>query len=137
MNPNLFYSNTKMDKFSEKDCITIIKRISPYLKSNLGVNKRKKKDLVVEFSNIDDNSYGQYHIKENVISLNMETIPTLGLFIRTLVHEYTHYTQPCLTNYSKLFSQFGYNDHPFELEAYKNELIHGRKILNQLRKSII
>lgn len=132
-----FYSSTPLSLFSDKELKSIIKVCKKYCVHNLGVNNRKKFKLsvVVENNPFDEFYYGLYCPVDNQISLYRDTLMTLGDFTRTFIHEYTHSLQPCRTKYAKLLNRYGYDNHPFEVEARENEVIHNRRLLSELRKN--
>lgn len=66
------------------------------------------------------NSYGQYDFESLVI--NPSTCVTMEMFIRTIIHEYTHHIQRGIKrNYASSMKKNGYWDCPFEVEARGNE----------------
>ena len=66
------------------------------------------------------NSYGQYYFESLVI--NPSTCVTMDMFVRTIIHEYTHHIQRGIKrNYASSMKKNGYWDCPFEVEARGNE----------------
>lgn len=66
------------------------------------------------------NSYGQYDFESLVI--NPSTCATMEMFVRTIIHEYTHHIQRGIKrNYASSMKKNGYWDCPFEVEARGNE----------------
>ena len=66
------------------------------------------------------NSYGQYDFESLVI--NPSTCETMEMFVRTIIHEYTHHIQRGIKrNYASSMKKNGYWDCPFEVEARGNE----------------
>lgn len=66
------------------------------------------------------NSYGQYDFESLVI--NPSTCVTMEMFVRTIIHEYTHHIQRGIKrNYASSMKKNGYWDCPFEVEARGNE----------------
>ena len=66
------------------------------------------------------NSYGQYDFESLVI--NPSTCVTMDMFVRTIIHEYTHHIQKGIKrNYASSMKKNGYWDCPFEVEARGNE----------------
>lgn len=130
------YSSTPLHMFNKKELKHIIKGCKEYCVHNLGVNNRKKYKLsvVVEENPFEERYYGLYCPVDNQISLYYDNLKTLGDFTRVFVHEYTHYLQPCRTKYGKMLDKYGYDKHPFEIEARANEIIHNRRLLSELRK---
>ncbi len=131
------YSSTPLYMFNKKELKDIIKVCKKYCIHNLGVNNRKKYKLsvVVEENPFEELYYGLYCPYDNQISLYSDTLKTLGDFTRTFVHEYTHSLQPCRSKYGKMLDVYGYDNHPFEIEARENEVIHNRRLLSELRKN--
>jgi hypothetical protein len=91
--------------------------------------------VVVENNPHEEEYYGLYCPVDNQISLYRDNLKTLGDFTRTFIHEYTHSLQPCRSKYAKMLDEYGYDKHPFEIEARQNEVIHNRKLLSQLRNT--
>lgn len=73
----------------------------------------------------DDETYdglGDYSFDSmNEISIYWKNIHTEETLIRTIIHEYTHYLQ--FPSWYKRYYNIGYNynDHPYEIEAFKAE----------------
>ena len=66
------------------------------------------------------NSYGQYDFESLVI--NPSTCETMEMFVRTIIHEYTHHIQRGIKrNYASSMKKNGYWDCSFEVEARGNE----------------
>lgn len=66
------------------------------------------------------NSYGQYDFESLVI--NPSSCVTMDMFVRTIIHEYTHHIQRGIKrNYASSMKKNGYWDCPFEVEARGNE----------------
>jgi hypothetical protein len=65
-------------------------------------------------------SIAQYDSDENKIFIYYPNVKTEEAVLKSLVHEYTHYTQD-----SKLFQtyrdMYSYDEDPTEIEAHKNE----------------
>lgn len=78
--------------------------------------------------------YGQYNMTHNHIQIHYNICGTVQMMIQTLIHEYTHYTQD-LKKYDVLYKQFGYDSHPQELEAVKNEKLYS-PCWKQIKKNI-
>lgn len=83
---------------------------------------------------INKNCYGYYKETENIIVLFKPQHKSLISFIDTIIHEYIHYTQD-MTKYDMLEMEYGYEKHPYEIEALKisNELKYRcKKYLSKL-----
>ena len=66
----------------------------------------------------DATSIAEYY--KRVINLYLPNIPNEEELLRSIIHEYTHYTQDSelLAKYKQIYS---YDEDPFEIEAHKNE----------------
>ena len=66
----------------------------------------------------DATSIAEYY--EGTIYLYLPNIPNEEVLLRSIIHEYTHYTQDneLLKKYKKIYS---YDEDPNEIEAHKNE----------------
>jgi len=65
---------------------------------NLGVNKRKRKKLILEINDKDFSQsriiyYGKYCFYQNKIVIYISSCETIDDLISTMIHEYTHYLQ--------------------------------------------
>ena len=132
-------SSTKLNTLTQKELKSLLTISLQYCTYTFGVNKRKRTQLQLEvFDRMhnDKRCAGCYDPITNTMTLFLTPIKTVGELLRTFVHEYTHYLQPCRTKYMKLYEIHGYHDHPFEIEAYKVEKEHGRKLLNVVKKLI-
>lgn len=99
--------------------------------------KRNKKVPTLEIRKHDRNAYGYYNELTNIIRVHWDLHKGVGEFVRTIVHEYTHYLQPIKTQYLKLYKKFGYDEHPFEIEARRNEVELGSYILKKFRDNLV
>ena len=114
----------KLKKLSSTNIWYVVDIMSIFCSREIGVNKRKKKDLIYYLEKRDHNEpklHGFYDPDDNEIRIFTKRNKTLDEFIKTFIHEYTHYLQPCKTQYTKLLDTYGYENHPFEIEAYANE----------------
>jgi len=76
---------------------------------------------------------GWYDPIENKITLFLKPNKTVKDLCSTLIHEYTHYKQPCRTKYRKLLNEHGYENHPFEIQAYSTEKYYTPMLMKILR----
>ena len=80
-------------------------------------------------------SYGQYNY-DYVITVNPSNCKTIEMFVRTIIHEYTHHIQKGLKrNYTSSVNRDGYYDSPFEVEARENEKIYKKVIWKEFKQS--
>lgn len=124
--------NTKISNLSTKKINCIVDKCLSFCKENLGVNKRKRKPLtiIVDYNPYDEVYFGEYYPSLNEIRIYKDEIKTVEDFCKVFIHEYTHYLQPVLTKYSKMLDDYGYESHPFEIEANLNEDIY----INDLKR---
>jgi hypothetical protein len=61
--------------------------------------------------------YGQYNPEDNRIHVFSRNTETIKQFIMTFIHEYVHSTQPIKEHYNRLLNIYGYDEHPYEIEA--------------------
>jgi len=68
-----------------------------------------------------DGTKGEYCFIINEITLYYTNINSMEELIKTLIHEYQHYLQSpsWFTRYYNM--GYSYNDHPYEVQAYKEE----------------
>jgi len=74
------------------------------------------------YSDVDDpDLLGEYKNWDNELVVYWKNITTREMLIRTILHEYQHYLQSptWMSRYWKM--GYGYNDHPYEIAAYKEE----------------
>ena len=126
-------AKTKIEDLSKKKFKKLFKYSIRFCEQNLGFNKRKKLPLEVLWSkNTNEDCYGWYDAADHTIQINANC-ETVSDFTRTMVHEWTHSLQPVLSKYAKLYKQYGYDNHPMEIEAYAAEKTWNRKMLNYLK----
>jgi hypothetical protein len=96
--------------------------------------KSKKPTLEVSFDGRVKNYYGYYY--ERVIRVHPHICRTYKDVIRTVIHEYCHFLQmPKVTDgpkYDRLYSIFGYDEHPYEIEARYFETKYYESCYNKL-----
>lgn len=105
-----------------------------YCLQNIGLPKRKR---VPKFSIVKgkrDNILGMY--LDNKIYVYYDRCGTVGQFISTFIHEYTHHTQN-LKSYDKVLSRVGYENHPQEIEANEVAKEYKQDCLERFRKYIM
>ncbi len=127
---------TKIKSISKKSVEKIVNILSDFCVRELGVNKRRKEDLVFYLKKrdkVEKKVFGYYDMDDHEIYIMTGVCKKLNDFIRTFIHEYTHSLQPCKTQYNKLLAKFGYDEHPFELEAYSNEKKYFKLALKEIK----
>ncbi len=65
--------------------------------------------------------YGEYAADDNTIYLNPVKHKTLGEWVNTIIHEYTHFRQNIDGMYTKYYVKYGrtYENHPHEVTAHR------------------
>ena len=132
-----YYSDRRISSLSKKELKQVIYYTVWYCRYELGENPRRPVPNVATIKNYHDSCYyGEYCPTDNQISVFTDEIRTIGQLTSTIIHEYTHYMQPIVSKYYKLLKEYGYDNHPFEIEARNNERIHNRRALNYIRKNL-
>jgi len=66
-------------------------------------------------------SKAQYDENTNIIYIYYPNMMNEEDVIKSIIHEYTHYTQN-ITQFKKQYAdKYNYEDNPYEIEAHKNE----------------
>jgi len=128
----MIYCNTKIKDIDNKLFISIIKQVAKFCDNKFGCKKGIGL-LMVDKCDRERKCYGLYRIESNEIVIYMDVCKTVGEFTRTFIHEWTHSLQPCEKMYMKLLNKYGYDNHPFEIEAVDNEKKYNRVLLKELR----
>jgi hypothetical protein len=128
--------DTKIPDLNLKELRDICKFGITFCSDKLGVNNRYKTPL--KFSILrkksEKKSMGEFSFENNKIVIFRNNIDTIEEFIKVFIHEYTHYLQPIKTKYHKLLDKFGYDGHPYEIEAEKNEKMYFNEFFNEYLK---
>ena len=101
----------------------IAKETIQYCVATMGKKRSTPLPTVSVIKRGGSRKYGQYDVTNNHIVIFYNVCGTVQMVIQTLIHEYTHYIQN-LKNYDVLFSQHGYEKHPQEIEARRNEKLY-------------
>lgn len=128
------YLKTDTSTLSRTALRLIAKETINYCMQTLGTKSSKRVPTVSIIKRGRSRRYGQYNPNLNHIQIHYNVCGTVQLFIQTIIHEYTHYTQN-LKNYRVLYSQFGYDAHPQEIEARNNEKLYS-PCWKQIKKTI-
>lgn len=84
--------------------------------------------------------FGEYDEILNIITLNPKKHDTLKDWVKTVIHEYTHFKQPINEKYEQYFDEYGrnYDNHPYEITANNKSARHAeeaqRWVLKQIRE---
>lgn len=114
----------RLSSYSPKEVSKLCTFTFNYCIDKFEANPRKINTLVycLEHLDKDEYVYGYYDCADNEIVLNLNRCRTIKELITTFIHEYIHSTQNCSTYYGKLYKKYGYDKHPYEVEAryYEN-----------------
>jgi len=128
------YLKTNTSTLTRTALRLIAKETINYCIATLGVKRSLPIPTVSIVKRGRSRRYGQYNMTDNHIQIHYDICGTVQMMIQTLIHEYTHYTQD-LKKYDVLYKQFGYDSHPQELEAVKNEKLYS-PCWKQIKKKI-
>lgn len=101
----------------------IAKETIDYCISTLGVKRSLPIPTVSVVKRGRSRRYGQFDRVNNRIEIFYNTCGNVKILIQTIIHEYTHYLQD-LRMYDILCVEYGYDKHPQEIEARKNERLY-------------
>lgn len=94
-----------------------------YCMNNMGINPTKPIPTVSIVNRGRSRRYGQYNTMRNKIEIHYNVCGDVKMVIKTIIHEYSHYLQN-MKKYYKLYKLVGYDNHPYEIEAIRNETIY-------------
>ena len=118
------YLKTETSTLTRAVINKITKETIKYCIATLGVKSSLPVPSVSVVKRGGSCKYGQYDFVNNKIEVHYNTCGTVELMIRTIIHEYTHYTQDVKKNYNKLLYKYGYEKHPQEIGARRNEKLY-------------
>lgn len=115
--------NTPTSKLDNKTLRKIVLMSTVWCQENMGVNNRRKNPFKLSIIKQVSGApcYGMFDEVENKIYIFHNNCPNIKMLIQTVLHEYTHYLQPIRGSYMKLMDEYGYQDHPMEIEAREME----------------
>lgn len=119
-------TNTNIKRLTHKEIRKIVELTIAYCHVHLGRNKRRGDCGVIvtdQPSTAPQARYGEYCPEYHVMKIFKNHIENVRCLVVTTIHEYTHALQPCKTNYAKLYEKYGYDNHPYEIEARNNEML--------------
>ena len=113
-----------MKKLTNKEIRQIVDKTIGICEVKFGVNKRKGFcKAIVKNQNKNDEllKYGEYNPDKHTVVVFKNNCINIKDLIMTILHEYTHSLQPVASKYFKMLKQYGYENHPMEIEACNNE----------------
>ena len=130
--------NTKLDSLSLRELRMICKFGIEFCGRELGINNRHSSPISYSIlrTNKKVNELGEFCPDRNKIIIYRHNIDKLDKFIKVFIHEYTHSIQPIKSKYYKMLDKYGYDDHPFEIEADNNSKKLFKKFLKEFNKSL-
>jgi len=94
-----------------------------WCEENMGVNKKLGVPKVRVISKVGSPFTGQYnpYAKQHEVLVHYNYCYSVMEMIKCVIHEWTHSLQPIVKEYDKLYEKYGYEKHPMEKEATRNE----------------
>ena len=117
------YLKTETSTLTRSAINKIAKETINYCVQTLGTKSALELPAVSVVKRGRSRRYGQYDPIKNKIEIHYNICGDVKMLIRTIIHEYTHYMQN-LKRYDILYSKFGYDKHPQEIEACMNEKLY-------------
>ena len=123
----LYIYSINDENMNQSEIQKIVFEVYEKITKHYGESKHQQSTpyIVFEDSPYDDaddkDLIGEYCSMMNEIVVYWKNIPSSEVLIRTMVHEYQHYLQSpsWMTRYYNM--GYGYNDHPYEIQAYNEE----------------
>jgi hypothetical protein len=128
--------NTPIDKVTNEQLLKIAEKTLMWCHYKFGVNPKKRTAVKLSLYTVGSPYYGAYLHRKNTIIIFKEKHKTIEEFVRTIIHEYTHYLQPIRKYYHLVEKITGYGDNPFEAEAYRNEELFYKNCWLQVKRSL-
>ena len=121
--------------FTIKELRDICDILNEYCKEYIGYKKHKGLPTFSVRKVYSGNCQGMYNPMNHKIYVYYNNIENLKKFVGTYIHEYTHSVQN-LRYYSHKLINYGYVQHPDEIQARNMERLHYKSCLKYLRKRI-
>ena len=101
----------------------------------LKFNSKERPQIHFVFDKRYKINYGKYEVGNIIIYPH--NIPSITLLIKTLIHEYVHHLQlnhhKKMDDYLMLLNEFGYEDHPQEIEANDIQQYYYKECMEYLK----
>ena len=117
------FLKTKTVDLTSRQLRHIVGECIRFMEMSVGSKPSRQKTLKYRVVNCKVPNYGNYDYKNNTITIHRNHTTDVKMVIRTVLHEYTHFLQN-LRNYHVLLKKVGYDKHPQEIEACKNEKLY-------------
>ena len=133
---DMIYANDRLEGMTKYKVNKIKDMVMEYCVNALGYRKTLGiSGITLSYIECDE-YWGIYDPESHHIYVYMNNLKTVSDLTKTIIHEYTHSVQDISKLYSKLYKKFGYDKHPMEIEAYANEKVYNRKVLNYIRREL-
>lgn len=116
---------TKTKTLSTREIRKIVGETILWSKKTFG-SKQKFKTLKFRVLTLPENyspSYGKYNVTTNTIIIYKNVCSDVKDVVTTTLHEYKHFLQD-LSSYQKKLEIYGYEKHPYEVDARDSELFY-------------
>ena len=117
------FLKTKTVDLTSRQLRNIVGECIRFMEMSVGAKPSRQKTLKYRVVNCKVPAYGNYDYKNNTITIHRNHTTDVKMVIRTVLHEYTHFLQN-LRNYHVVLKKVGYDKHPQEIEACKNEKLY-------------
>lgn len=101
----------------------------------LKFNSKERPQVHFVFDKRYKTNYGKYEVGNIIIYPH--NIPSIMLLVKTLIHEYVHHLQlnhhEKMDEYLMLLNEFGYEDHPQEIEANNIQQYYYKECMEYLK----
>jgi hypothetical protein len=125
--------NTRVDRLDGRMSRSIAIKALRWCLSKMGVNhSRDNRPRWRVYSNPGNVNLGLYSPSRNLVTIHWNNCPTVGLLVRTCVHEWTHQLQDT----SKYDHSLPHSENPLEQEAFRSEAIHGRACWSAIKDEV-
>jgi hypothetical protein len=118
---------SKTKNLNKRQINKIVNMTVLWCQINMGENNRRKSKFKISVCKQyvkKEKLMGSFDQLNNLITVHHNNCHNIKELVSTTIHEYTHYLQPILTYYGKLYKSFGYEKHPMEIEAANNEKLY-------------
>lgn len=117
------YLKTETNTLTRTALRRVAKETLNYCISTMGTNPSKPVPAVSVVYRGRSRNYGLFDVKKNKIEAHHNICGDVKMIIRTIIHEYTHYLQD-MERYWIIYKTTGYDNHPDEKEAQRNEKLY-------------
>lgn len=110
--------NTPTFVLDDSTIYRIVELTNQWCENKLGTNDNRG-CLTIHIKNqpyFTKPTYGGYDISSNIIVIHKNRCENIEFIIKTILHEYVHYLQD-IDGYDSMMDEFGYENHPLEIEA--------------------